>query len=280
MADGSELEQPERPQVVSASSSQRPVSPTWQKECRRFGGWLSGASFVAALAWLTGANAVVPLSDGKVIHASYVGWPLALMVIGVVVGIYIYLAASNERLPIPGRARVGIDHSYRYSLVFKGVSIRFQFNDDDADALGASIGVEFSNSYGKPIQMYLEHLDVTINGVVAGPYAGAVRKIRIMPNEVRSFRSPIVQNISQGYFNGNVKYSVLYGPLDASTIYRHTHQFECTVTGVRVTVYDLKKSGPGGSEWTDLEPETDSDMPEGYNYPRTLAHPDLINSTH
>jgi hypothetical protein len=151
MTTSSEPTPPEKPQVISASSSQHPVSPDWQKECKRFGAWLSGASFVAALAWLTGANALVPLSNGKVIHAPYVSWPFALMIVGIVVGIYAYLAASHERLPIPGRTRVGIDHSYRYSLLFVESSIRFEFYDEDINALGAAVGIKFSNGYSKPI---------------------------------------------------------------------------------------------------------------------------------
>jgi hypothetical protein len=200
---------------IKPDVSQRPISPDWQKECKRFGAWLAGASFVAALAWLTGAHALVPLTNGKVIHASYVGWPLILMVIGMTVGLYCYLAASHEWLPIPSRRRVGIDHSYRYSLLFNSPSLRFELYDgDDANELGVQVGVNISNGFSKPIQVYIEKLDVIVNDVKAEPLIGGVRQMRILPNQVRKFMAPTIKGFPQGYFNGVVDYSILYGPLD------------------------------------------------------------------
>jgi hypothetical protein len=254
---------------VSASlEPRRPVSPEWQQECKRFGAWLSGASFVAALAWLTGANALVPLSNGKIIHAPYVGWPLILMIIGMVIGIYTYQAASHERLPIPGRRRVEIDHSYRYSLIFVSPALRWELDTTNEEALGVQVGVKFSNAFNKPIQVYLENLDAVVNGLDVKPYGiNAVRKLRIMPTQGREFRLPTLTGFPQGYFVGEVSYSVLYGPLDESTIYRHRHSFRCFVTGVNPTAADIRKNGSGGNDWIDIEPENDSDMPNGYKYP-------------
>jgi hypothetical protein len=264
----SELAVPEKPASEPAvpEKPQRPVSPDWQRDCRRFGTWLAGTSFIAGLAWLTGAHALVPLSDGKIIHVSYIGWPFWLMVIGIIIGIYVYLSASNERLPIPTRRQAEIDHSFRYSLLFVSPGLRWEFYDDAVNPLGARMGIKLGNGFTKPIQVYLEHLDVTINGVRAEPYNGAVRTLRIMPNQVREFRAPVVRGFPQGYFNGLVDYSVLYGPLDGSAIYRHRHKFECEVTGVRVTAADIRRTNPGASDWTDIIAEVDSDMPEGYEY--------------
>jgi hypothetical protein len=228
---------------------------------------LAGTSFIAALAWLTGANALVALSNGKVIHAPYVSWPLILILIGIAVGVYSYLAASHEWLPIPGRRRAEIDHSFRYSLLFISPALRFELYDDDINALGVQAGIKLGNGFTKPIQVYLEHLEVTINGIKAASYGGAVRKLRIMPNQVREFRVPTLRDFPQGYFNGEVDYSVLYGPLDASTVYRHRHKFLCYVTGVRVTAADMRASGYGANDWIDIEAENDTDMPEGYRYP-------------
>jgi hypothetical protein len=146
-----------------------------------------------------------------------------------------------------------------------GPSIRFELYDSD-EKLGVRLGVKFSNGFSKPIQVYLESLEVSANGVGAAPYTSEFRKIRIMPNQIRHFTAPVIPDIPQGYFDGRVKYSVLYGPLDASTVYRHRHKFECQVTGVRVTAVDLRVN-QGANEWTDREAEVDSDMPEGFNYP-------------
>ena len=253
--------------MSSSLEPKRPVSPDWQLECKRFGAWLSGASFVAALAWLTGANALVALSDGKVIHAPYVGWPLIVMILGIAVGIYAYQAASHERLPIPGRRHVEVDHSYRYSLVFVSPALRFELYNDDENALGVQVGARFRNTFNKPIQVYLENLDAVVNGVAAKQYTGEVRKMRIMPNQEREFRLPTLRDFPQDGFIGEVSYSVLYGPLDESTIYRHQHGFNCFVTGVNPTAADLRKNGPGGNDWIDVRPENDSDMPIGYKYP-------------
>lgn len=267
MTLSTEPELPEKPQTVIAASPKRPVSLDWQRECRRFGAWLAGASFVAALAWLTGANAVVPLSDGKVIHAPWVGWPLILMILGLVVGIYTYQTASHERLPVPGRRRVEIDHSFRYSLIFVAPALRFEFYEQDLNALGVQVGIRLSNGFDRPIQVYLEHLEVSVNGVAAEAYGGKVRKMRIMPNQSREFRAPIVREFPQGYFVGLVSYSILYGSLDSNAIYRRRHTFECQVTGVKVTPSDLRTNGPGGNDWTDIEAQIDSDLPEGSKYP-------------
>lgn len=264
MSENHKPVQPDKPQTI-VPLPPRPVSPDWQRDCRRFGAWLSGTSFVAALAWLTGANALVPLSNGKVIHASYVSWPLALMLLGLVLGGYIYQAASHERLPILGRKRMEVDHSYRYSLLFVEPRLRWQLYDTD-EKLGVQLGVRFSNGFNKPIQVYLEDLEASANGVQAAPYTTPFRKMRIMPNQIRHFTAPVIPDIPQGYFDGRVKYSVLYGPLDASTVYRHRHEFSCEVNGVRVRVADLRENS-GANEWADEEAEVDSDMPEGFNYP-------------
>jgi hypothetical protein len=153
-------------------------------------------------------------------------------------------------------------------LIFVSPALRFELYNDDEGALGVQVGVRFSNAFNKPIQVYLENLDAVVNGVAAKPYdSGAVRKLRIMPNQAREFRLPTLRGFPQGYFDGEVSYSVLYGPLDESTIYRHRHSFKCFVTGVNVTAADIRKSGSGGNDWIDIEPENDSDMPSGYRYP-------------
>lgn len=84
MSPSSEPAVPGEPasEPVVREMPKRPVSPNWQRDCRRFGAWLAGTSFIAGLAWLTGAHALVPLSNGKVIHASYVGWPFWLKSMG------------------------------------------------------------------------------------------------------------------------------------------------------------------------------------------------------
>jgi len=268
MTDASQPAVPDKPASEPAvpDKPQRPVSPDWQRDCRRFGSWLAGTSFIAGLAWITGAHALVPLSNGKVIHASYIGWPFWLMVIGVIVGVYVILAASYEELPILGlRRRAEIDHSFRYSLLFMGPLLKFYLSDENA--LDVQVAIKLSNGFNKPIQVYVEHVDVIVNGIHARPYSGAVRRIRIMPQQERYFTAPRIRDFPQGSFVGIVDYSVLYGPLDSSTIYRRQHRFECSVTGVKVTATDMKEKGTGGSDYTDIEAEVDTDMPEGYEYP-------------
>jgi hypothetical protein len=222
---------------------------------------------VAALAWLTGSNALVPLSNGRIIHPSYVGWPFILMLLGIILGGYIYAAAGHESLPIIGRRRTEIDHSFRYSLIFVEAVLNFELGGADQGILGCRVAVRFTNSFNKPIQVYLEDLELNANGVESGPYLSKVRLMRLMPNQFRQFYSPTIPSIPQGYFVGIVKYSVLYGPLDSSTVYRHRHEFELHVTGTKVTIADLQKNS-SGCQWYDIEAEVDIDMPEGYEYPR------------
>jgi hypothetical protein len=185
---------------------------------------------------------------------------------GILIGVYTYLAASHERLPIPGRK---YDHSAKYSLIFVEPEIRFEIYPSPTQT-GVRVGIKLGNSSSEPIQFYVEQLDVTFNGVAAPNFArSAVRRIRIMPNQNRAFRAATIPSIPlDNGVGGLVAYSILYGPLNDTPIYRRTHKFAVEVTGaIKITHQSLRAGVAGGNDWTDIEPETDFDMPAGYRYP-------------
>jgi len=102
----------------TTATPKRPVSPEWQKQCKRNGAATITVFVVAALAWLTGSHTLISLGNGAFTHLSWLGWPFYVCLAGIVAGVYVYWAADHEYLKILGRKYVPIDHSAKYSLTF------------------------------------------------------------------------------------------------------------------------------------------------------------------
>jgi Caspase domain len=161
----------------------------------------------------------------------------------------------------------------KYSLAFVRPYIRWELYDDPTK-LGAGFVIVFRNGSDKPIHAYIERLDVTINGISAPLYdSTVVRKIRVPPGQEREYRAPIIPDFPINGFFGTASYSVLYGPLDESVIYRHTHAFNFSIEGVKVTPQTIREGEAGSTFWTDTEEESDYDMPSGFTYPQVIGGP-------
>jgi hypothetical protein len=102
-----------------------PVSPSWQKDCRRNGAAIISLFRVALLAWITASQTFIVLNGTKLVHPSSLSWPLYICIAGILVGGYTFAAADHEWLPIPSRGFEKPDHRMKYSLWFREVVVEW-----------------------------------------------------------------------------------------------------------------------------------------------------------
>jgi hypothetical protein len=245
------------------TSDSRQVSPEWQRDCKRNGAGITTLFVVAALAWLTGSHTLIPLSNGKVIHPSWLGWPLYLCVAGIALGAYVYEAATHEKLWIPGRRYTPVDHSFRYSLWFDEFNPHIGIGVDGSEPghLSATVGISFTNGgTAGPISVHMEKLQVTINGLAPLPNVFLSPDFRLLPDRSRRMSSATVNRIPPGPFNGELEYSVTYGPPIGFPVYRKTQRIRFQ-TSRPVTLEGAKDDLTGLSvSYSVIEPEIDIDI--------------------
>jgi hypothetical protein len=214
---------------------------------------------VAALTWLVTVHTPIPLGNGKLVHLSYLGWPLAFFAVGAGIGFYIFLAATQRWMPIYGRR---YDESSKYALTFNGMAIQWELSPDFA-RLGARVALRLGNGGSTPIQVYIERLGVTINAIAATLDTPATRRLRLLPNQIRECRAPTLRDIPFGNVQGTMSYAISYGPVSGAPVYRRTHKIYFTVDEP-ITLAGIRAGVTGTNDWTDLDEEKDEDMPDGY----------------
>lgn len=258
-ADAS-AESPPGPNEISSVPEWHPaVSPRWQRDRRRNGAGIVSVFLVALLAWITASQTFIVLSGNKLVHPSSLSWPLYICLVGIAFGGYVFLAADNEWLPIPGREYEEPDHSTRYSLWFQEPTIEWLTYSDEPEKLYAQVGILLRNGgRDSPISARIERLDVELNGVNSTTTRHSI-PLRMLPSQERRFMSGRLDDISHGNISGTVSYSITYGPVSGFPVYERTHKF--TIQVRRPVTPKLIRSGDTpGLTWTDVEPELDNDI--------------------
>ena len=152
----------------------------------------------------------------------------------------------------------------KYSLGLQGVDMNIRIWTDDSPEPGrydARIILVFVNgTQDKFLRAYLESMTVSIAGITPEDDTWSTREIRILPRNSRSFRSPYIMKVPTGdNIQGEVSYSVIYGPPGGFPAYRRTHKLSFGTRQIlNPGITDL-----GGVNWQDLEPEADEDLPDG-----------------
>jgi hypothetical protein len=267
-SEPSSAPQPAREPSQPTEPAKRPVSPQWQKDCKRNGAGIIAVFVAAGLAWLTGSHTLVPLSNGRVVQPSLFGWPFYLCIAGALAGCWVYWAADHNYMPILGRRYVPVDRSAKYSLTFNEIKIGWFLEPSKSvsgpDPLNVRIAIAIGNGLTIPIQAYIERMDVKVNGKAPNAPIGGVRKLRLLPGQIREYRAPLVLDISTGSVGGEVDYSIIYSSLNGIPAYRRTHKFAFGVNEP-ITLQGLRSGKSGSTDYTELENERDEDMPEDFN---------------
>jgi hypothetical protein len=236
-----------------------PVSPDWQRECRRNGAAIASLFLVALLAWITASQTFIVLNGNKLVHPSSLSWPLYVCIAGILVGAYVFAAADRRYLPILGREFEKPDHSMKYSLWFQDVAIEWWTFSDKPDKVTAQIGIWISNGGREsPIVVEVERLDVEMNGVRSATSKGFI-PLRFLPNQRKRFLSDGLDDIPHGNTSGTVDYSLRYGPVSGFPVYRRTHKVRFQMRKL-ITPNLIRSEGGPGLTWIELEPEVDTDI--------------------
>jgi hypothetical protein len=241
---------------------ERSILPEWKRECRNNGKGIMALFITAAFAWITGAHTFIVLSNGKLQHPSWLGWPLYVCIGGILVGAYTYLAATRIRLPIPGRQFAPIDHSARHSLWFEQVHIGINVNSQAVDRVDGVVGIVFSNGHlSLPIIVHLEQIEASICGFqVQDKLSPDNMTFVLLPGHKRQVSAPPIVGIPLGVLNGEVSYSVIYGAADGVLTYRQTHKLSFA-TSRAITIDDIPDNLPKISfGYKDIESSVITDL--------------------
>ena len=259
--------------INGAQSSRQPpewqpaVLPRWQRDRRRNGAGIVSLFLVALLAWITASQTFIVLNGDKLVHPSSLGWPFFICLAGIALGGYVFLAADNEWLPIPGREYEKPDHSTKYSLWFQEPTIEWLTYSDEPEKLFAQVGILLRNGgRDSPISARIEHLDVELNGINSTIIRHSV-PLRMLPGRERRFMSGRLDDIPHGNMSGAVSYSITYGPVSGFPVYERTHKFTLQVR-MPVTPDLIRSGNIPGLTWAEVEPERDINI-----YPAELPVP-------
>lgn len=240
-----------------------PVSQEWRREWRRNGAGLMTVATVAAAGYVSACQTFVVLKDGKLTHPSWWSWPFWVCLLLAAGGFYTFLASYHDRFPFPGRERP-IDHSTKYSLGLQSVSLGIRIWSMESPEPGrydVQVVLDLVNgTQDKFIRAYLENMSVTVAGIAPEFDIYSTREIRILPRNIRGFRSPYIMKVPMGdNIRGELSYTIIYGPPSGFPAYRRTHKLIFNTRQIlNPGITDL-----GGVDWQDIEPETDEDLPDG-----------------
>ena len=236
-----------------------PVSPGWQKDCRRNGAAIVSLFLVALLAWITASQTFIVLNGNKLVHPSSLSWPLYLCIAGVLLGGYVFAASGQSWLPIPGREYEKPDHRMKYSLWFQEVVVEWNTSSREPYKINALAGIGISNGGNDtPIIVEVERLDVQLNGVTPTT-SKYFFQLRLLPNQRKDLLSDLIDDIPRGNASGEIAYSLRYGPVSGFPVYRRTHKVRFQIRAP-ITSAMIRGGQVPGLTWTELEPEQDTDI--------------------
>lgn len=258
LAERTDVPKP-NPELEGLPAWNPPVSPEWQRDCRRNGAAIVSLFLVALLAWVTASQTFIVLNGNKLVHPSSLSWPLYICLAGIVVGGYVFVSADRRYLPIRGREFEKPDHRTKYSLWFQEVTIEWHDFSDEPDTFYAQVGIWISNGGREsPIVVEVEKFDVELNGVKS-PTSRNFLPLRLLPNQRKRFMSDRLDNVPHGNISGTVTYSLKYGPVNGFPVYRRTHKVRFQLR-MPITPSLIRSGVTPGLTWTELEPEIDIDV--------------------
>jgi hypothetical protein len=226
------------------SHPKQPVSPEWKKDCKRNASGVMAASFTAGFAWIVASHTFIVLNNGRLIHPSTLGWPLYICIVIFAIGTYMYLSSEYEQLPLPWRKYAPVDHSAKDSLWFEKIEIKGSAPyGGDSDRFAMAAGPRLGNAGSSTLLVKIEKLSVSVGEKSATSDPDIT--FPLPPGRSQGVQSVPVDQIPSGAGNGEICYSVTYGPVSGYPVYRLTHKlsfnFSKPITAKLISRGDLTK---------------------------------------